>query len=85
MYGVGVVVAELMDDFGDAVMVAFGKGGSDGGFEAVKVLSQRCFHDANSRRQSLMHKVYEPSMHPKRRKYMFASLCLSPSGDTMQR
>ena len=43
MYGVGVVVAELMHDFGDAVMVAFGEGGSDGGFKAVRILSQFCF------------------------------------------
>lgn len=48
VYGVGVVVAELMHDFGDAVMVALGEGGSDGGFEAVKILGQLCFHDANS-------------------------------------
>jgi hypothetical protein len=31
-------MAELMDDFGDAVMVAFGERGSDGGFEAARIL-----------------------------------------------
>lgn len=38
MYGVGVVVTELMHDFGNAVMVAFGEGGSYGGFEAARIL-----------------------------------------------
>lgn len=37
---IGVVMAELVDDFGDAVVVAFGKSGSDGGLEPEYVVSQ---------------------------------------------
>jgi hypothetical protein len=32
--GVGIVVAELVDDFGDFIMVAFGEGVADGGLES---------------------------------------------------
>lgn len=69
MYGIGVVVAELMYDFGDAVMVAFGKGGSDSGFETVKVLSQLYFTHINSihgRRSSSMRTTFRLLAHPRR-------------------
>jgi hypothetical protein len=69
MYGVCVVVTELMHDFGDAVMVAFGKGGSDGGFETVKVLNQLCVAHTSSnheRHRSPVHTVYELRVNPRR-------------------
>lgn len=37
---IGVIMAELVDNFGDAVMVAFGKSRSDGGLESGDVVSQ---------------------------------------------
>lgn len=37
---IGVIVAELVDNLGDAVMVAFSKRGSDGGLESGDVVSQ---------------------------------------------
>jgi len=46
--GVGIVVTELMYNFGDAVMVAFGEGGPDGGFKAVRVICQLCFAHISS-------------------------------------
>lgn len=33
VHGVCIVMAELVDDLGYAIMVAFGESGSDGGFE----------------------------------------------------
>ena len=37
-----VVVAELMHDFSNSIMVAFSEGGSDGSLETVRVLRQLC-------------------------------------------
>lgn len=39
---VGVVVAELVDDLGDAVMVVFGEGVADDGFESAARACQFC-------------------------------------------
>jgi len=40
VYGVGVVVAELVDDLGYSVMIAFGQGIADGRFESGGIPSQ---------------------------------------------
>jgi hypothetical protein len=40
--GICVVVAELVYNFRDTIMVAFGECRSDGGFEAIGVLRQLC-------------------------------------------
>lgn len=40
--GVGIVVTELMHDFGDSIMVAFSEGRPDGGLETVRVFRQLC-------------------------------------------
>lgn len=37
MYGVCIVVAELVDDLGYTIVVAFGEGIADGRFESVIV------------------------------------------------
>jgi hypothetical protein len=45
--GISIVMAELMHNFGDSVMVAFGEGGPDGCFKTVNVLRQLCFTHTN--------------------------------------
>jgi hypothetical protein len=38
--GVGIVVAKLVYNFRDTVMIAFGEGRSNGGFETARILCQ---------------------------------------------
>ena len=61
--GVGVVVAELVHDLGDAVVVAFGEGIADGRFKSVIFSLCQCLDEVSLLLRPAAKQSYHLDMH----------------------